>query len=95
MVNKPVNKVVLVYSGRLDTSVVLRWLQDTYQGEVVTFTAVIGQGEGRESGAVSVLSALVGLPAGGFGQGDQVFFRVVEYLHASVLQCGFSCIADG
>jgi len=40
-----VNKVVLAYSGGLDTSVILRWLQDTYGCEVVTFTADIGQGE--------------------------------------------------
>jgi len=40
-----VNKVVLAYSGGLDTSVIVRWLQDTYQCEVVTFTADIGQGE--------------------------------------------------
>jgi argininosuccinate synthase len=40
-----INKVVLAYSGGLDTSVILKWLQDTYQCEVVTFTADIGQGE--------------------------------------------------
>jgi len=40
-----VNKVVLAYSGGLDTSIILKWLQDTYQCEVVTFTADIGQGE--------------------------------------------------
>ena len=40
-----VNKVVLAYSGGLDTSVIARWLQETYQCEVVTFTADIGQGE--------------------------------------------------
>jgi argininosuccinate synthase len=39
------NKVVLAYSGGLDTSVIVRWLQDTYSAEVVTFTADIGQGE--------------------------------------------------
>lgn len=39
------NKVVLAYSGGLDTSVIVRWLQDTYKSEVVTFTADIGQGE--------------------------------------------------
>ena len=38
-------KVVLAYSGGLDTSVILRWLQDQYNAEVVTFTADIGQGE--------------------------------------------------
>ena len=40
-----INKVVLAYSGGLDTSVIVRWLQDTYQCEVVTFTADLGQGE--------------------------------------------------
>jgi argininosuccinate synthase len=40
-----VKKVVLAYSGGLDTSVILRWLQDVYRCEVVTFTADIGQGE--------------------------------------------------
>ncbi|WP_305907400.1 argininosuccinate synthase [Methylomarinum sp. Ch1-1] len=40
-----INKVVLAYSGGLDTSVILKWLQDTYSCEVVTFTADIGQGE--------------------------------------------------
>jgi argininosuccinate synthase len=44
----PVNKVVLAYSGGLDTSVILKWLQDNYQCEVVTFTANIGQGEELE-----------------------------------------------
>ncbi|HEY3301670.1 MAG TPA: argininosuccinate synthase [Methylophilaceae bacterium] len=43
-----VNKVVLAYSGGLDTSVILKWLQDTYQAEVVTFTADLGQGEELE-----------------------------------------------
>ena len=43
-----VNKVVLAYSGGLDTSVILKWLEDTYGCEVVTFTADIGQGEELE-----------------------------------------------
>ena len=43
-----VKKVVLAYSGGLDTSVILKWLQDEYQCEVVTFTADIGQGEELE-----------------------------------------------
>ena len=43
--SKAVNKVVLAYSGGLDTSIILKWLQDTYHCEVVTFTADIGQGE--------------------------------------------------
>ena len=40
-----IKKVVLAYSGGLDTSVIVKWLQDTYECEVVTFTADIGQGE--------------------------------------------------
>jgi len=43
-----VNKVVLAYSGGLDTSVILRWLKDAYGCEVVTFTADVGQGEELE-----------------------------------------------
>src|SRR6266446_2976363 len=45
---RPIRKVVLAYSGGLDTSVILKWLQDTYGCEVVTFTADIGQGEELE-----------------------------------------------
>ncbi len=43
--NKSVKKVVLAYSGGLDTSIILKWLQETYDAEVVTFTADLGQGE--------------------------------------------------
>jgi len=45
MSNSAVKKVVLAYSGGLDTSVILKWLEDEYDCEVVTFTADIGQGE--------------------------------------------------
>ncbi|RMD63925.1 MAG: argininosuccinate synthase [Alphaproteobacteria bacterium] len=45
---KDVKKVVLAYSGGLDTSVILKWLQETYGCEVVTFTADLGQGEDLE-----------------------------------------------
>ena len=48
MHTKPVTKVVLAYSGGLDTSVILKWLQTTYNCEVVTFTADLGQGEELE-----------------------------------------------
>src|SRR5438477_5886799 len=50
MANKSgdVKKVVLAYSGGLDTSVILKWLQETYRCEVVTFTADLGQGEELE-----------------------------------------------
>ena len=47
-VKSEVKKVVLAYSGGLDTSVILKWLQDTYGCEVITFTADIGQGEELE-----------------------------------------------
>ena len=43
-----INKVVLAYSGGLDTSVILKWLQETYNCEVITFTADLGQGEDIE-----------------------------------------------
>ena len=43
--SKNVKKVVLAYSGGLDTSIILKWLQDEYKAEVITFTADLGQGE--------------------------------------------------
>jgi argininosuccinate synthase len=46
--DKRIDKVVLAYSGGLDTSVILKWLQDEYHCEVITFTADIGQGEELE-----------------------------------------------
>ncbi len=45
---EPVRKIVLAYSGGLDTSVILHWLRETYKAEVVTFTADLGQGEELE-----------------------------------------------
>jgi argininosuccinate synthase len=45
---RPVKKVVLAYSGGLDTSVILKWLQETYRCEIVAFTADLGQGEELE-----------------------------------------------
>ena len=48
MVRKDVKKVVLAYSGGLDTSVILKWLQTEYSAEVITFTADLGQGEELE-----------------------------------------------
>ena len=50
-----IHKVVLAYSGGLDTSVILRWLQERYQCEVVTFTADIGQGEELEPARAKAL----------------------------------------
>ncbi|MBL0708543.1 MAG: argininosuccinate synthase [Sulfurimonas sp.] len=52
---KEVKKVVLAYSGGLDTSVILKWLQDEYRCEVVTFTADLGQGEELEPARVKAL----------------------------------------
>ena len=43
-----IKKAVLAYSGGLDTSIIMKWLQDEYNCEVVTFTADIGQGEDLE-----------------------------------------------
>ena len=51
MAAKDVKKVVLAYSGGLDTSVILKWLQTEYGAEVVTFTADLGQGEETRAGA--------------------------------------------
>ena len=48
MSGSEINKVVLAYSGGLDTSIILKWLQTTYDCEVVTFTADLGQGEELE-----------------------------------------------
>ena len=45
MSKKEIKKVVLAYSGGLDTSIILKWLQDVYNAEVITFTADLGQGE--------------------------------------------------
>ncbi|WP_347554912.1 argininosuccinate synthase [Robbsia sp. KACC 23696] len=50
-----IKKVVLAYSGGLDTSVILKWLQDNYDAEVVTFTADIGQGEELEPARAKAL----------------------------------------
>ena len=55
-----INKVVLAYSGGLDTSIILKWLQETYACEVVTFTADIGQGEEVEPARVKALQ--MGVP---------------------------------
>ena len=52
-----INKVVLAYSGGLDTSVILKWLQDVYQCEVVTFTADLGQGEEVEPAGAKAKAA--------------------------------------
>ena len=46
--SKDIKKVVLAYSGGLDTSIILKWLQETYRCEVITFTADLGQGEELE-----------------------------------------------
>lgn len=52
---KEVKKVVLAYSGGLDTSIILKWLQDEYECEVVTFTADLGQGEELEPARAKAL----------------------------------------
>ena len=54
---KEIKKVVLAYSGGLDTSVILKWLQDEYQCEVVTFTADLGQGEELEPARAKATAA--------------------------------------
>ncbi|MEJ2386041.1 MAG: argininosuccinate synthase [Chromatiaceae bacterium] len=57
MAQNEIAKVVLAYSGGLDTSVILRWLQESYGCEVVTFTADIGQGEELEPARSKALAA--------------------------------------
>ena len=57
MADKPVKKVVLAYSGGLDTSIILKWLQTEYGAEVVTFTADLGQGEELEPAREKALTA--------------------------------------
>jgi argininosuccinate synthase len=57
MADKPVKKVVLAYSGGLDTSIILKWLQTEYGAEVVTFTADLGQGEEIEPARAKALAA--------------------------------------
>ena len=52
MAKREVKKAVLAYSGGLDTSIILKWLQDEYNCEVVTFTADLGQGEEVEPARV-------------------------------------------
>lgn len=54
-------KVVLAYSGGLDTSIILRWLQETYNAEVITFTADLGQGEEVDPARAKALE--MGVPA--------------------------------
>jgi argininosuccinate synthase len=56
MIKKDVKKVVLAYSGGLDTSIILKWLQDEYNAEVITFTADLGQGEEVEPARVKALA---------------------------------------
>src|SRR3954469_17034780 len=55
MMTQQVNRVVLAYSGGLDTSVILKWLAETYNCEVVTFTADLGQGEELEPARAKAL----------------------------------------
>ena len=52
-----IRRVVLAFSGGLDTSVILKWLQQTYGCEVVTFTADLGQGEEIEPARAKALAA--------------------------------------
>ncbi len=65
---KDVKKVVLAYSGGLDTSVILKWLQTTYRCEVVTFTADLGQGE--ELGPARDKALMLGIKEGNIFMDD-------------------------
>ena len=57
MSKPPIKKVVLAYSGGLDTSIILKWLQTEYGAEVITFTADLGQGEELEPARAKALAA--------------------------------------
>ena len=57
MAHSGINKVVLAYSGGLDTSIILKWLKDEYGCEVVTFTADVGQGEEVEPARAKAVAA--------------------------------------
>jgi argininosuccinate synthase len=57
MAAQPIKKVVLAYSGGLDTSIILKWLQTEYGAEVITFTADLGQGEEIEPARAKALAA--------------------------------------
>jgi argininosuccinate synthase len=57
MAHSGINKVVLAYSGGLDTSIILKWLKDEYDCEIVTFTADIGQGEEVEPARAKAVAA--------------------------------------
>ena len=62
MANRDIKKIVLAYSGGLDTSIILKWLQTTYGCEVVTFTADLGQGE--ELGPAREKALMLGIKPG-------------------------------
>lgn len=76
--DKQIQKVVLAYSGGLDTSIILKWLQETYQCEVITFTADIGQGEEVEPARAKAQS--MGIPDKGIFIEDLQEEFVAEYV---------------
>ena len=73
-----IKKVVLAYSGGLDTSVILKWLQENYGCEVITFTADLGQGEELEPARAKAKKMGV----------KQIF---IEDLRERILICCKSC----
>ena len=90
---KDVKKVVLAYSGGLDTSVILRWLQVTYRCEVVTFTADLGQGE--ELGPARQKAELFGVKEIFVDDLRETFVRdfVFPMFRANALSAGSICSA--
>ena len=74
--DKPVKKVVLAYSGGLDTSIILKWLQTEYGAEVVTFTADLGQGEELGPAREKALKA----------RAEPIPFRLAEAMHLEPAQ---------
>ena len=78
-----IKKVVLAYSGGLDTSVILKWLQTTYGCEVVTFTADLGQGE--ELGPARKKAEMLGIIGGGAVVADDEVIHQRAGRHLQVL----------
>ena len=67
-------KIVLAYSGGLDTSVILKWLQEKYQCPVATFTADLGQGE-ELSPVRDELSQIISLTKGGLSDSNDLVYN--------------------
>ena len=95
-----VKKVVLAYSGGLDTSVILKWLQDEYKCEVVTFTADLGQVRCGIAAAQCSLRSTTVQRSGGGGGGDGLYKGLLHcvcqrgvHARSCLRACACSCSA--